>query len=86
VPADAHPTPSVVCATRHRRPEGPFPLLIGSIGATRVGVLWFAGMILLGLLWLATQPPYQLGRGMSGIFVRPGRGQWRIVNLHRTHG
>ena len=61
-------------------------ILIGSIDATRVGVLWVAGMIFLSLLWLATQPLFQQGRGLSGIFVKPCRGQWRLLNLHRTHG
>ena len=43
-------------------------ILIGSIDATRVGVLWVAGMIFLSLLWLATQPLFQQGRGLSGVF------------------
>jgi hypothetical protein len=60
-------------------------ILIGSIDATRVGVLWVAGMIFLSLLWLATQPPFQQGRGLSGVFVKPSWGQLRVVNLHRTH-
>ena len=60
-------------------------ILIGSIAATRVGVLWVAGMIFLSLLWLATQPLFQQGRGLSGVFVKPGRGQFRVVSLHRTH-
>jgi hypothetical protein len=60
-------------------------VLIGSIAATRVGVLWVAGMIFLSLLWLATQPLFQQGRGLSGIFVTPRWGQLRLVNLHRTH-
>ena len=60
-------------------------LLIGSIGATRVGVLWVAGMILLGLLWVATQPLCQQGRGLRGVFVKPRWRQLRVVNLHRTH-
>ncbi len=59
--------------------------LFGSIAAPYVGVLWVAGMILLGLLWLATQPLYQQGRGLRGIFVKPSWGQLRVVNLHRTH-
>ena len=59
--------------------------LFGSIAATLVGVLWVAGMILLGLLWLATQPLYQQGRGLRGVFVKPRWGQLRVVNLHRTH-
>ena len=60
-------------------------ILIGSIDATRVGVLWVAGMIFLSLLWLATQPLFQQGRGLSGVFVRPRWGRLRVVNLHRTH-
>ncbi len=60
-------------------------LLFGSVAATRVGVLWVAGTILLGLLWLATQPLYQQGRGLHGVFVKPGWGQLRVVNFHRTH-
>jgi hypothetical protein len=61
-------------------------ILTGSIDATRVGVLWVAGMIFLSLLWLATQPPFQQGRGLSGVFVKPRWGQLRVLNLHRTHG
>jgi len=60
-------------------------VLIGSINATRVGVLWVAGMIFLSLLWLATQPLFQQGRGLSGIFVKPRWGRLRVVNLHRTY-
>jgi uncharacterized protein (DUF58 family) len=60
-------------------------ILIGSISATQVGVLWAAGMLLLGLLWLGTQPLFQQGRGLSGVFVKPGKGHWRGLNLHRTH-
>jgi len=60
-------------------------ILFGSIAATRVGVLWVGGTILFGLLWLATQPPYQQGRGLRGVFVKPRWGQLRVVNLHRTH-
>jgi len=58
---------------------------IGSIAATRVGALWAAGMIVLSLLWLATQPLFQQGRGLSGVFVKPRWGRLRVVNLHRTH-
>ena len=49
-------------------------ILTGSIDATRVGVLWVAGMTFLSLLLLATQPLFQQGRGLSGIFVKPGWG------------
>jgi hypothetical protein len=61
-------------------------ILIGSVDATRVGVLWVAGMIFLSLLWLATQPLFHQGRGLSGVFVKPGWGRWRVLNLHRTYG
>jgi hypothetical protein len=60
-------------------------ILIGSISATRIGVLWVAGMIFLSLLWLATQPLFQQGRGLSGVFVKPRWRQLRVVNLHRTY-
>ena len=60
-------------------------ILSGSTDATRVGALWVAGMIVLSLLWLATQPPFQQGRGLRGIFVKPGWGHLHVVNLHRTH-
>ena len=46
---------------------------------------WLAGTIVLGSLWLATQPLFQQGRGLNGFFVRPGWTSWRVVNLHRTH-
>jgi len=60
-------------------------ILIGSISATRVGVLWAAGTLFLSLLWLGTQPLFQQGRGLSGVFVTPGKGRWRVLNLHREH-
>ena len=60
-------------------------ILTGSIDATRVGVLWVAGLIFLSLLWLATQPLFQQGRVLRGMFVKPGWRQLRVVNLHRTH-
>ncbi len=54
-------------------------ILTGSIDATRVGVLWVAGMTFLSLLWLATQPLFQQGRGLRGVLVKPGGGQWRVL-------
>jgi hypothetical protein len=60
-------------------------ILTGSIDATLAGALWVAGLIFLSLLWLATQPLFQQGRGLRGFFVKPGWGQPRVVNLHRTH-
>ena len=50
-----------------------------------VTILWLAGMIVLGSLWLATQPLFQQGRGLKGFFIRPGWTDWRVVDLHRTH-
>lgn len=50
-----------------------------------VALWWFAGMIVVGSVWLATQPLFQQGRILSGFFVWPGWGDWRVVNLHRTH-
>ena len=61
-----------------------WPLVCGA-GAALTGVVWFAGMIGLGLLWLATQPLFQQGRGHRGMFFWPHRGQWRVANFHRTH-
>ena len=58
-------------------------ILIGSIDATRVGVLWVAGMVFLSLLWLATQPLFQHGRGLRGVLVKPG-GDSGVFNLHWT--
>jgi hypothetical protein len=49
-------------------------ILIERIDATRVAVLWVVGMTFLGLLWLATQPLSQEGRGVHGIFVKPAGG------------
>jgi hypothetical protein len=59
--------------------------LIGSVEARRVAVLWFAGAIAFGLLWLATQPLFRQGHGLQGLFVRPGPGHWRVANFHRTY-
>jgi hypothetical protein len=60
-------------------------LLIGGMRPIGVAVLWFAGMSGLVLLWLLTQPLFRQGRGLRGFFVRPGRGQWRVMNLHRAY-
>ena len=54
-------------------------------GPAIVTLWWLAGMILLGSLWLATQPLFQKGRGLGGIFVKPRWRHPRVVNLHRTH-
>ena len=59
--------------------------VITGSGPAIVSLWWLVGMIVLGSLWLATQPLFQKGRGLTGFFVRPGRTNWRVVNLHRTH-
>jgi hypothetical protein len=61
-------------------------MVIVSSGAAMAVLWWLVGMIVFGMLWLATQPPFQQGRGLDGVFVRPGWTDWRVVNLHRTHG
>jgi hypothetical protein len=57
---------------------------ITAAGPATIALWWLAGMLLLGALWLATQPPFQQGRGMGGVFLKPAWGRWRVVNLHRT--
>ena len=59
--------------------------VITGSGPAIVTLWWLVGMIVLGSLWLATQPLFQQGRGPNGFFVWPGRTNWRVVNLHRTH-
>jgi hypothetical protein len=54
-------------------------------GPAIVMLWWLVGMIVFGSLWLATQPLFQKGRGLTGFFVRPDWTDWRVVNLHRTH-
>lgn len=54
-------------------------------GPAMVALWWFAGTAVFGVLWLGTQPLYQQGRGLDGVFVRPRWANWRVVNLHRTH-
>jgi hypothetical protein len=54
-------------------------------GPAIVTLWWLVGVILLRSLWLATQPLFQKGRGLTVYFVRPGRTNWRVVNVHRTH-
>ena len=62
-------------------------LVVGDYGAALVGSVWLVGAAGLGLLWFMTQAPVRRGRGLGdGFFVRPGRGQWRILNLHRAFG
>lgn len=48
--------------------------------------LWsLTGSIVLGSLWLATQPAFQRGRGLNGLFVRPSRMSSRVLELLRSH-
>lgn len=49
-----------------------------------LGLLWLAGAAALGLVWFLTRSPFRQGRGFgNGLFVWPGPGNWRVVNLHR---
>ncbi len=59
-------------------------MVVTGSGPAIVTLWWLAGMITLGLLWLATQPLFRQGRGVRGFFVTPGPGRWRVANLHRT--
>jgi hypothetical protein len=60
-------------------------LLAADSGAALVGFLWLLGATGLGVVWFMTQPLFRQGQGLrNGFFVRPGRGRWRLVNLHRT--
>jgi hypothetical protein len=59
--------------------------VITGSGPAIVTMWWLAGMTALGSLWLATQPLFQRGRGLNGVFSWPGWTNWRVVNLHRTH-
>ena len=60
-------------------------LVVGGSGVVLVGVLWLLGAAGLGVLWFMTQPLFRQGRGLQGgFFVRPGPGQWRVLNLHRV--
>ena len=54
-------------------------------GPAMIALWWLAGMIVLGVFWLATQPPFQQGRGLAGMFLKPAWGQWRFVSFHRTY-
>ena len=59
--------------------------VITGSGPAMVTLWWLAGMIVFGTLWLVTQPLFQQGRGLKGVFSRPGWTNWRVVDLHRTH-
>jgi hypothetical protein len=60
-------------------------LLAGDSGAALVGLLWLVGAAGLGCLWFITQPLFRQGRGFrESFFVMPGRGKWRVVDLHRS--
>ena len=58
--------------------------LITGPGPAMVALWRLAGMTVLGSLFFATQPLFHQGPGLSGLFVWPGRADWR-VNLHRIH-
>jgi hypothetical protein len=60
-------------------------LLAGNSSAALVGILWLLGAVGLCFFWFMTQPLFRQGQGLrNGFFVRPSRGSWRLVNLHRT--
>lgn len=50
---------------------------ITGAGPAMVTLWWLAGMIVLGSLWLASEPMFQQGRGLSG-FVWPGWTNWAL--------
>ena len=53
--------------------------LVTGPGPAMVALWWVAGMILLGSLLFATQPLFQQGVGLSGLFVWPRVTEWRNV-------
>ncbi|HSC91367.1 MAG TPA: hypothetical protein VLB86_06910 [Gaiellaceae bacterium] len=58
---------------------------VGGPGFVLVGLLWLAGVVTLSLVWFLTRSPFRQGRGFrDGLFVWPGRGHWRVLNLHRV--
>jgi hypothetical protein len=57
--------------------------LITGPGPAMVALWWLAGMIALGSLLFATQPVFQQGPGLSGLFVWPGWPDARFVNSRR---
>ena len=59
-------------------------LIMGSTPMPVVALLWVLGLVVLSVTWLMTQSAFAQGRGFGdGFFVRPGRGRWRLFNLHR---
>jgi hypothetical protein len=60
-------------------------MVVAGSGLAILTLGWLGGVVLLGVLWLATQPLFHQGRGFEGVFVRPSWTQWRVVDLHRTY-
>ncbi len=60
-------------------------MVVAGSGLVLLALGWLGGIVLLGALWLATQPLFHQGRGFAGVFLRPGRTQWRVLDLHRTY-
>jgi hypothetical protein len=59
-------------------------LLAGNSGVGLIVFFWLLGTAGLGFVWFMTQPLFRQGMGLrNGFFVRPGRGHWHVVNLHR---
>ena len=59
--------------------------VVAGSGAAMVTLWWLAGLVVLGPLWLATQPLFRQGRGLEGRFVWPSWTHWRVVDLHPAH-
>lgn len=50
-----------------------------------LAIVWLVGTGGLCVAWFMTQPLFRQGRGLQGgFFVRPGPGNWRVVDLHRV--
>ena len=58
--------------------------VITGSGPAMVTLWWLAGMVILGPLWFATQPPSARG-ALSTASVRPGSTHWQVLDLHRTN-
>ena len=59
-------------------------MVLSGSGPAIVALWWLAGVIVFDLLWLVTQSRSRQGRGLRGLFARPGPSQRRTANLHRT--
>ena len=56
----------------------------GAAGVVILLAIWVAGLVALTMVWTMSRPMSHVGRGVQdGFFVWPGRGHWRLLNLHR---